>query len=155
MWIESPLYSTVRRRIVSPPGYQSPALGDSVPVPGSQEAQHVTLLPGVTTSRLSRVPRLFASIITTTRTRREADNECKISHNAPTRQVISPPSLPESGCQWPAWTWPWARAITSQRCTAMSIDTRIAVARFPGGLATHGLVLKPCKFSLLYSYTHI
>ena len=79
MWIESTHLSTVRRRIVSPPGYQSPALGDSVPVPGSQEAQRVTLQPRVTTSKLSRVPRLFASAISTSRTRREADNGNRIS----------------------------------------------------------------------------
>ena len=79
MWIESPRYTTVRRRIVSPLGYQSPALGDSVPVPGSQEAQRVTPLPRVTASRLSHVPRLFASAISITRTRREADSECRIS----------------------------------------------------------------------------
>ena len=80
MWIESHGLSTVRRRIVSPPGYQSPALGDSVPVPGLQEVhQRVTLQPGVTTSTLSRVPRLFASVISSIRTHREVDSEPRIS----------------------------------------------------------------------------
>ena len=79
MWIESTHHSTVRRHIVSPPGYQSPALGDSVPVPGSQRAQRVTPQPGVTTSKLSRVPQLFASAISTLRTRREADDGNRIS----------------------------------------------------------------------------
>ena len=79
MWIESTRLSTVRRCIVSPPGYQSPTLGDSVPVPGSQEAQRVTLQPRVTTSKLSRVPQLFASTISTSRTRREANNGNRIS----------------------------------------------------------------------------
>ena len=66
MWIESLHLTTARRHIVSPPGYQSPALGDSIPVPGSQEAQRVTLLPRVTAPRLSHVPQLFASVISTT-----------------------------------------------------------------------------------------
>ena len=79
MWIESPRYTTIRRHIVSPPGYQSPVLGDSIPVPGSQEAQCVTPLPGVTASRLSCIPQLFASTVSTTRTHREADSECRIS----------------------------------------------------------------------------
>ena len=82
MWIESHDLSTVRRRIVSPPGYQSPALGDSVPVPGLQEVhQRVTLQPGVTTSTLSCVPRLFASVISSIRTHREVDSEPRISHS--------------------------------------------------------------------------
>ena len=80
MWIESHDLFTVRRRIVSPPGYQSPALGDSVPVPGLQEVhQHVTLQPGVTTSTLSRVPRLFASVISSIQTHREVNSEPRIS----------------------------------------------------------------------------
>ena len=79
MWIESTLHSTVRRRIVSPPGYQSPALGDSVPVPGSQEAQREPPQPRVSISKLSRIPRLFASAILTSRTRREVDNGNRIS----------------------------------------------------------------------------
>ena len=62
MWIESTHHTTVRQHIISPPGYQSPTLGDSIPVPGPQEAQCVTPQPGVTTSKLSRVPRLFALI---------------------------------------------------------------------------------------------
>ena len=39
----------------------------------------MTLLPGVTTSRLSRIPRLFTSVISTTRTRREANSKYRIS----------------------------------------------------------------------------
>ena len=78
MWIESHPSLSVRRRFVSPPGYQSPALGDSVPVPGSQEAQHETLQPRVSTPALSRVPQLFASVIPS-RTHQEVDNEHRIS----------------------------------------------------------------------------
>ena len=80
MWIESHPTSTVRRRFVSPLGYQSPMLGDSVPVPGSQGTQRKTLQPRVSTSSLSRVPRLFTTIIATSRTRREANNGHKVSH---------------------------------------------------------------------------
>ena len=79
MWIESTLHSTVRRCIVSPPGYQSPALGDSIPVPGPQETQREAPQPRVSTSKLSRVPRLFASAISTSRTRQEVDNGNRIS----------------------------------------------------------------------------
>ena len=82
MWIESTHHSTIRRHIVSPLGYQSPTLGDSVPVPGSQGAQCVTLQPGVTTSKLSRVPQLFTSAISTSRTRREADDGNRISQES-------------------------------------------------------------------------
>ena len=35
--------------------------------------------------------------------------------NASTQQLVSPPSLPESGCWWPAWTQPWARATTQEQ----------------------------------------
>ena len=79
MWIKSHPSLSVRRRFVSPPGYQSPALGDSVPVPGSQEAQHETLQPRDSTPALSHVPRLFASVIPS-RTHQEVDNEHRISH---------------------------------------------------------------------------
>jgi len=80
MWIESQHLSTARRRNVSPLGYQSPALGDSAPVPGLQDNHRVTLQPGVTISTLSRVPQLFTSIVSLVRTRREADNRPWVSH---------------------------------------------------------------------------
>ena len=79
MWIKSHYLSTIRWRIVSPLGYQSPTLGDSVPVPGPQEAQCVTLQPGVTTSTLSCIPWLFASIVSSARTRWEANSRYWIS----------------------------------------------------------------------------
>ena len=56
MWIESHHLSNIGQYIVSPPGYQNPVLGDSVPLPGLQEAQHETPQPGVITSTLSHVP---------------------------------------------------------------------------------------------------
>ena len=50
--------------------------------------------------------------------------------------MISPLSLPESG-----YYGQHELDQTLQRCMAMSIqDTRIAIVRFPGGLAAHGLV---------------
>jgi hypothetical protein len=79
MWIGSQPLFTARRPNVSPPGYQSPALGDSVPVPGSQDTQRVTPQPGVTISSLSRTPRLFTSVTSQTRARREVNNEPQVS----------------------------------------------------------------------------
>ena len=80
MWIESHSLSTIRRRIVSPPGYQSPVLGDGIPVPGLQGVhQRVTPQLGVTTSTLSRIPWLFASVISSIRTHQEVDSEPQIS----------------------------------------------------------------------------
>ncbi|KIK05051.1 hypothetical protein K443DRAFT_92118 [Laccaria amethystina LaAM-08-1] len=79
MWIGSQPLFTARRPNVSPPGYQSPTLGDSVPVPGSQDTQRVTPQPGVTISSLSRTPRLFTSVTSQTRTRREVNNEPQVS----------------------------------------------------------------------------
>jgi hypothetical protein len=79
MWIRSQPLFTARRPNVSPPGYQSPALGDSVPVPGSQDTQRVTPQPGVTISSLSRTPRLFTSVTSQTRARREVNNEPQVS----------------------------------------------------------------------------
>ena len=80
MWIKSHPTFSVRQHFVSPPGYQSPTLGDSIPVPGSQGTQHKTLKPRVSTSTLSCVPQLFASVIMSSRTHQEADNGHKISH---------------------------------------------------------------------------
>ena len=71
MWIGSHPLFTVRRPIISPPGYQSPALGESVPTPGLQDHQRVTPYHGVTTSTLSRVPRIFLPVVSQTRTHRE------------------------------------------------------------------------------------
>ena len=101
MWIESPHLSTVRQHIVSPPGYQSPTLGDSILVPGPQEAQHVTPQPRVTTSKLSRIPRLFASVILTSRTHWEADNGNRISqwwghHRLHQDEVLECPIMEET-----------------------------------------------------------
>ena len=78
MWIESHPSLSIRRCFVSPPGYQSSALGDSIPVPGSQEAQHETLQPRVSTPTLCCVPQLFASVIPS-RIHQEVDNEHRIS----------------------------------------------------------------------------
>ena len=79
MWIGSPPHLIDRRRLVSPLGYQSPALGDSVPAPGLQDTHRMTPQLGVTTSTLSRVPRLFASAVSQARTRREVESEPRIS----------------------------------------------------------------------------
>ena len=78
MWIESHPSFSIRWHFVSPPGYQSPALGDSIPVPWSQEAQRKTLQPRASTSTLCHVPLLFASIIPS-RIHQEVDNEQQIS----------------------------------------------------------------------------
>ena len=81
MWIKSHSLSTIRHHIISPPGYQSPTLGDSGPVPRLQEAhQCVTLQLRVTTSTLSCVPRPFASVISSTWTHREVNSQPRISH---------------------------------------------------------------------------
>ena len=79
MWIGSLPHLIDRRRLVSPLGYQSPALGDSVPAPGLQDTQRVTLQLGVTTSTLSRVPQLFASAVSQARTHQEVESEPRIS----------------------------------------------------------------------------
>ena len=79
MWIGSPPHLINRRRLVSPLGYQSPALGDSIPARGLQDTHCVTPQLGVTTSTLSRVPRLFASAVSQARTRREVESEPRIS----------------------------------------------------------------------------
>ena len=41
MWIGSQIHLTARQPYASPPGYQSPALGDNVPDPGSQDTTGV------------------------------------------------------------------------------------------------------------------
>ena len=82
MWIGSHPLFTVRRPIVSPPGYQSPALGESVPTPGLQDHQRVTPYHGVTTSTLSRVPRIFLPVVSQTRTHREDKINTTVSQDA-------------------------------------------------------------------------
>ena len=106
MWIGSSPHLIDRRRLVSPPGYQSPALGDSVPIPGLQNTHHVTPQPGVTTSTLSRVPRLFASAVSQARTRREVESEPRISHG-PIWSCIE--TLKKDASWGIAWTSPWLR----------------------------------------------
>ena len=79
MWIELHHLSIIRQCTVSPLGYHSPVLGNSVPVPGPQEAQCMTLQPRVTTSTLSCVPQLFTSVISSSRIHQEANSEQQIS----------------------------------------------------------------------------
>ena len=79
MWIGSSPHLIDRRRLVSPLGYQSPALGDSVPAPGLQDTHRVTSQLGLTASTLSRVPRLFTSAVSQARARREVESGPRIS----------------------------------------------------------------------------
>ncbi|EDQ99215.1 uncharacterized protein LACBIDRAFT_335219 [Laccaria bicolor S238N-H82] len=71
MWIGSHTISSARRPIVSPPGYQSPVLGDCTPVPGSQGTPHSTPISGVTSLSLSRVPRWLTPVVPQPRTHLE------------------------------------------------------------------------------------
>ena len=90
--------------------------------------------------------------------------------------LISPPSLPEEQTwmtpayqQWWQWCARWTLSgciicmtiLTSQRCTVISVDTRIAIVRFPGQCSRSTCTwVTPgfCENSLCYTahtYIHI
>ena len=79
MWTESPSLYTARRPNTSPPGYQSPASGDSAPIPGSQDHQDAVPPFGTTPRTLLRVPRIFSAAILRSRLRREVSDDSSVS----------------------------------------------------------------------------
>ena len=79
MWIGSQRRITVRQPIASPPGYQSPTPGDSVPAPGSQGNSNAYQLDRKALTTTVNIPRLFIAAISLPRTHREDDDVHSVS----------------------------------------------------------------------------
>ena len=79
MWIGSWIWFTVRQPNASPPGYQSPASGDSTPKPGSLESLNAKVCHAFMSHSLSNTPHIFFAAIVHTQLHQEVMNNHSVS----------------------------------------------------------------------------
>ena len=96
MWIRSRIRFTAGLPNASPPGYQSPAPGDSVPVPGSLDQPGAYPNHGSAPQTLLNTPRLFTTAILHSRLRQEDSDNHSVSQKDTAlimKEAMNTPSL--------------------------------------------------------------